>query len=860
MGKRSGANRHKPAAQPPRHVAKGLLSVALVVLSGTLHFLSFAGFGLWWLSFVCLVPMLLAFERVAKLAPIRTVGLGMVHGFVSYAGGYYWLVDMLETFSGYGPVPSAAFASIFFFFQSLQMTAVAWLFRRARDRGWPAWVALTAGLCGLELAFPALFPSFFANAYHQLPYMIQTADLGGPILVSAVGIAINGALFEAMCALRDRRALPTLPLAVSFGGLALTLAYGAYRVSEVDARSDAAKPLTVGLVQVNMGIFSKREDPFEGHRRHLEQSLELERDVQPDLIIWPESAYMFGLPEQVTNIKARVIGPLNTPVLFGGLARRRGPEGAQQFNTAYMAEANGDITGTYDKTYLLAFGEYMPFGDWFPVLYDWSPNSGHFTPGDHQNPLPLGEHRITTLICYEDVLPGFTRQAVAKGNPHLLVNITNDAWFGDTQEPWIHLALAKFRAVEHHRYLARATNSGVSAVVDPVGRVITHSGVSERATLNAQVRALDGSTVYQHVGDWPGWLGLIAILAMAFRRRAAAPLLAPNAALMLVAAAFANAVLATGCGNPSHRGNASPSPVATATDTAQPIEDGPRPVQFVPPASSQPPEPQPPEPQPPEPQSVERGVRSAGNQLVVRDPPQKPTDNDRGRLRAHIDGGLSTGTVRNWIGPPVPQYVALAEGNAELFLLENAPEGIVAFYREPYGAGSCALGTNANCRYHARLYRPDQSIAWTHELNQFFSRDDHLEVQDVRFVGGVLYWNEACQSYSAEAGGQCSSLVAFDPKNARVLWRSRNRTSNNVFLVLDRYIVSGYGFTAEPDFLFLIDRATGRVRHRARIPAAHEWLELVSPGRLKVEYYYQKTAWFELKALDSNRPRIRRER
>ena len=86
---------------------------------------------------------------------------------------------------------------------------------------------------------------------------------------------------------------------------------------------------------------------------------------------------------------------------------------------------------------------------------------------------------MSTLICYEDVLPRFTRSAVREGNPHLLVNITNDSWFGDTQEPWVHLALAKFRAVEHHRALVRSTNSGVSAFVDPVGRVIEAIGVEE---------------------------------------------------------------------------------------------------------------------------------------------------------------------------------------------------------------------------------------------------------------------------------------------------------------------------------------------------------------------------------------------
>ena len=116
------------------------------------------------------------------------------------------------------------------------------------------------------------------------------------------------------------------------------------------------------------------------------------------------------------------------------------------FNTALLADEKGEILGRYDKQFLLAFGEYLPFGETFPVLYDWSPNSGRFTPGTSIEPLVLGEHRISALICYEDILPSFVNKIVAHADPDLLVNLTNDAWFGDSTEPWIHFALAKMRA------------------------------------------------------------------------------------------------------------------------------------------------------------------------------------------------------------------------------------------------------------------------------------------------------------------------------------------------------------------------------------------------------------------------------
>jgi apolipoprotein N-acyltransferase len=108
---------------------------------------------------------------------------------------------------------------------------------------------------------------------------------------------------------------------------------------------------------------------------------------------------------------------------------------------------------------------------------------------------------------------------VLEAKPHILINLTNDAWFGDTQEPWIHLVLSQFRAIEHRRYMVRATNSGISAVVDPLGRIVARTGVLTRENLRYDVHMLDGETIYTRFGDWPGWIALAAIAWMLIRRR-----------------------------------------------------------------------------------------------------------------------------------------------------------------------------------------------------------------------------------------------------------------------------------------------------------------------------------------------------
>jgi apolipoprotein N-acyltransferase len=304
-----------------------------------------------------------------------------------------------------------------------------------------------------------------------------------------------------------------IALAVWLGALG----YGAYRIAEVDARVAKAPTLELGIVQADMGLFQKREDPEEGLRRHIEQSLQLEREHgdKLDLLIWPESAFGWALPEGVANVTDAVLGSqIHTPTLFGGLAARMYKGRRRFFNTAFMADAKGNITGSYDKTYLVPFSEYMPFADEYPILLQWSPQSGNFAPGAHVRPLRLGKFRLSVLICYEDIFPSFVRRLEREAKPHVLINITNDAWFGDTHAPWEHLALAKLRSVEHHRSLVRSTNSGVTAVIDPVGRVVAKSALFKRENLYVSVPMLDVSYPYLVLGDFPGPLSALVLVGL----------------------------------------------------------------------------------------------------------------------------------------------------------------------------------------------------------------------------------------------------------------------------------------------------------------------------------------------------------
>lgn len=252
---------------------------------------------------------------------------------------------------------------------------------------------------------------------------------------------------------------------------------------------------------------------------------------------------------------------------------------------------------------------------------------------------------------------------------------------------------------------------------------------------------------------------------------------------------------------------------------------------------------------------VQRGGQVCGRNDDLRYPPLETSED--GRLRTHTVGPLSGTDRREWAGRAIPAFVPRTLGTLELFLLDRADGGHLAFYREPYDLGSCTLGGTANCAYVAQYYTAVGTLAWSLQLGEMMSRGDTLEVQDIRLADGVLYFNEACQSYSKDARGACSSLVAVDPMARRVLWRTAPLVSNGRFVIRGCYIVAGYGFTAEPDAVVLVDRGTGAVRQKIGVSSAPERYTLVQPGQLDVRLYAGGTRRYALEGFDTDAARLR---
>lgn len=211
----------------------------------------------------------------------------------------------------------------------------------------------------------------------------------------------------------------------------------------------------------------------------------------------------------------------DAPLLFGaltygGVLPRRNSECRACYNSALLIDGQGGIIDTTDKAFLLVFGEYLPFGERYPELYDLLPEGSRFQPGTRTRPLALGMARIGVLICYEDLLPRQSMK-VAAHDPNVFVNLTNDAWFGDTAEPYHHLQLAQMRSIEYRRWLVRSTNTGVSVFIDALGRRRKETATTGAETLVMSVPLLEGRTMYAMLGDWPLLLLAIAMLVLVGR-------------------------------------------------------------------------------------------------------------------------------------------------------------------------------------------------------------------------------------------------------------------------------------------------------------------------------------------------------
>lgn len=500
------------------------LAIFAAALSGAFYFLGFVGFDIWPLIFVFCVPVLVAIRGVSTK---RALVYGGVTGFVANLGGYYWVVHLLESFAGLA-LPLALLGYVLLcLYQGFLVGPVMALVRVAdRDLGVPPIVALPIAFCALEWSYPLIFPSFIGNALYLAPVLTQTADLLGMYALTILIAVVNGAIYEVIVTRRTGAAFPRRAVIAATTLLALSIGYGALRLRSVDEKIAAADKLSVAMIQTNLGARDKAEKRDEFIRRHQRMSqAAIAEHPDLDLVVWPESAYNRWIPRTVKNLSS--VTSVDVPVIFGALTWDEGPDDERRaYNTLVATSSTGDVVALFDKIELLMFGETIPLVQTFPTIKKWFPRSSTFTRGTNFGLIPIAGTTALPTICYEDIIPSIVRRIWNEGEPaEVLVNITNDSWYGDTHEPMIHLVLATFRSIETRRAMIRSTNTGISAFVDPAGRIVKRTGQWTQETLVHDVpRITDGSTtLYMMIGDVAAWgsaiLVLVGLVAVRRRRR-----------------------------------------------------------------------------------------------------------------------------------------------------------------------------------------------------------------------------------------------------------------------------------------------------------------------------------------------------
>ncbi len=534
-------------------------------LSGLITYLCYFPANLGFLAWVALVPW---FALVTAERP-RARGIYaacFVGSLLSNLGSIQWI--RVAHPAMYGSWAGLAL------FCALASLAALFIARRLSRAGFPVWLAGAVALVAVDYA-KCHFPSgytwleplglwrpigfgwyFIGHSQHDFLPLIQLADVTGVYGITFVVVVVNGVLFTLglrvapflrTFRIAERPAAPSrVGPAVAVSLLVGGLAYGYWRLSH----APFADGPEIALIQGNLPQDVKNQHGRDMKTHFINLCDEAVRGrPTPEFVVWPETALAYvwcdlGPGVDVSNVPSAVRRNVNENHLLAeeGAARWpvailygvnreewESPQRTWRYNSAVFVDATGTPKGTYDKIHLVPFGEYVPFRETLPFLSAFTPYEGDYScrPGQRFTKFSLqvasGSYTFGCLICYEDSDPALARRYVTGPEPvNFLVNISNDGWFDGTEEHEQHLAISRFRAVEARRSVVRSVNMGISAIIDPAGRVValpsSSWGDSKKLTAIVRGRVPIGTqfSPYSVVGDWlpiSCWLVILGLVA-----------------------------------------------------------------------------------------------------------------------------------------------------------------------------------------------------------------------------------------------------------------------------------------------------------------------------------------------------------
>jgi len=498
----------------------------IAVAAGLLLGLAFPPIPLLLPAALCLVPLALFTSRVADEGDglARCARVGGWFAIVGFGANLYWIAVALLLFT---KLALLAYIGTIIGFALIEAGTMVILCAARRATRWPfalllppVWVASEMFLLHMgDLAFPWL-PLGLAVAEH--PHLAQLADLSGVHGLSAVLALVNGLIADAVLLAarpiaqpRRHRSRAGRPLALAGLVVALVYGYGTWRLATTTPRPLAS----IMAVQPNVPEDEKLQEAMRG--RFMSVLLDRTRAGWPPatptaLIVWPEAA----LPDLMSNHtewfdSLRTLAALTrTPLVFGVLdVRFFGPD-YEIYNAAMLADSAGVVGAqpVYHKSYLVPIVERVPFVNprWFAGLKYF----GGFGRGGTPVPYRFPFGRAGVVICYESIFPDLARGYRREG-VDVLLNITNDAWFGETTAPYQHAAHLRLRAIENRVGIVQVANTGISEYVDPRGRVHGATRLSTPATRVYATETTDIITPYVAWGDWVGMLAAVITAAFA---------------------------------------------------------------------------------------------------------------------------------------------------------------------------------------------------------------------------------------------------------------------------------------------------------------------------------------------------------
>jgi apolipoprotein N-acyltransferase len=492
----------------------------LAISSAILQIVIFPLANLYVLSWIAVAPLLVAllqtrrpetlqFEGSVKLLPARPLQgflLGYVCGVLWYGGSCYWVYSTMKQYGGISPAGAAGLLVLFCLYLGLYhglfgliIALVAKLSLRSGLILAPfAWIAVELARTRIS-GFP--WDLLGISQVDNVP-LAQIARTTGVYGISFEIVVVNAAFAAAFLVRRNRR--NSLLLAAAAAGFFLQMARW-MPIPETPADRTAV------LVQENVPVldnsdwtaqyFSETVTELSRLSLHLPTGERLVN--KPDLIIWPESpAPFYSTDPAFRTALGELAKDAPAWILVGNISVQNSqPSATEVFNSASLVGPDGNWRARYDKVHLVPFGEYVPFKRWLSFAGGLTKEVGDFSRGVSREPLQAGGEKLGVFICYESIFPDEIRQ-LAKHGAQLFVNVSNDGWYGDSGAYAQHLKQARMRAIENDRWLLRGTNTGVTASIDPYGRVVRSIPRKVRTALVAAYALTDETTFYTRHGDW----------------------------------------------------------------------------------------------------------------------------------------------------------------------------------------------------------------------------------------------------------------------------------------------------------------------------------------------------------------------